>query len=537
MSRLLEILGKAITVNTAELIWHWLNTVRAQNQSNPDYDEFEEILELIADMDLAAADEKLRFYLFENPSCTLGRMAAAAIFLHTNQLDQAVQTLQSIYLREPNNTMALYTLGHCYERLGHDTEAVEFYQDCLKFKHYLQLPRQRLAAIYFKNGQLEKVIHEYELLVKEYGDDISSLVILGHLYIANSEYNRAVEIFDKAILIHPDNFHTDENYFHVEPLIKGGRLYEAADYLRRMLTEAGDRADLIVRLADVSVMLNEHTEAIVNYEKALRLQPNYLEATVKLGTEHLRLQHYSIAARHFNQAAEINDQIVDAYLGLAIAQKLAGRPKQALTTLSLASAIQANSSLLFAETATLQLKAAQELPFDTPGPELPVNLIDAVIDAHHNQLRARPQNPDLHYRLGLLLMATGRLEKATSTFRNAISINQTFHRAHSKLAVCLYETNRNQHALEQLTQVGAIDKEILQLHYKTALLYCNKTEFAAAIRNLERLYTANFTNADAAINISVVLRNLGLVDTPTAIWQGLADTTNESLAGDETPKI
>ena len=88
-------------------------------------------------------------------------MLAAGICLHKNEIAEAIEALQSVYLREPNNTMALYALGHCYERLGHEAEAVEFYQDCLKFKNYLQLPRQRLGAVYFKNGQIEKTIIEF----------------------------------------------------------------------------------------------------------------------------------------------------------------------------------------------------------------------------------------------------------------------------------------------------------------------------------------------------------------------------------------
>jgi tetratricopeptide (TPR) repeat protein len=166
MSRLLEILGRAITVDTADLIWHWLNTVRlpVEDNESPRYKQLSETIELMHAMKLDAAAEQLRIYLFEYPSCTHGRLAAAAIFLHNGQLQEAIKELNSVYMRQPNNTMALYALGHGYERLGKEAQAVEFYQDCLKFKSYLQLPAQRLAAIYFKNGQLEKTIQQYELL-------------------------------------------------------------------------------------------------------------------------------------------------------------------------------------------------------------------------------------------------------------------------------------------------------------------------------------------------------------------------------------
>ncbi|MEJ2703346.1 MAG: tetratricopeptide repeat protein [Sedimentisphaerales bacterium] len=187
MSRLLEILGRAIAFDTADLIWHWLNTVKLPDDAESARGEqLSATIELISRMKLDAAAEQLRMYLFEHPSCTHGRLAAASICLHQSQLTEAIKELNSIYFRQPNNTMALYALGYCYERLGQEAQAIEFYQDCLKFKSYLQLPAQRLAAIYFKNRQLERTIEQYELLKNEYPDDISTLLILGHLYVTTA---------------------------------------------------------------------------------------------------------------------------------------------------------------------------------------------------------------------------------------------------------------------------------------------------------------------------------------------------------------
>ncbi|RKY11927.1 MAG: hypothetical protein DRP65_02730, partial [Planctomycetota bacterium] len=78
MSKLLEIFGKAITVDTADLIWHWLNAVKAAPAGeNSQYNDLDEVVKLLGNMELDKAHEKLQFYLFENPECARGRMAAA----------------------------------------------------------------------------------------------------------------------------------------------------------------------------------------------------------------------------------------------------------------------------------------------------------------------------------------------------------------------------------------------------------------------------------------------------------------------------
>ncbi|MCK4752409.1 MAG: tetratricopeptide repeat protein [Planctomycetes bacterium] len=530
MSKLLEIIGRGITVDTADLIWFWLDAVKnhERNIDPAQVQRLDKIVELVGNKKIEAAEEQLRLYLFDNSSCARGRLAAAAIHISKNQLQQAVQELNSVYMRQPNNTMALYALGYCYERLGKESQAVEFYQDCLKFKNYLQLPRQRLAAIYFKNSQLEKTIQEYELLRNEYPDDISSLVTLGHLYIANGQYAPAIEMFNTAILIHPDNFHPEDE--DIDQLIAENRIHEALEHVEQLLEEEPEKTYLGVKRAEILALLGNETEAILQYQESIRIFPDSLEATIKLGTQYLQMHELRLAAQQFNRAVEINDQIVDAYIGLAIAQKSAGSISDALAVLSLAAAIQPNSSLLFAETATLQFKMGlgEGSPFENPqnSPEL----TEAVIKAHRSQIARQPQNPDLHYRLGVLMMSVGRIEDAVKSFQTALEINPTYTRAKSKLAVCLYETDRKEPALEQIVGPECFDKETLELHYKTALLYCDRVKFASSLINLERYMEENFSNSDATVNISIVLQNLGMLDRATAMWDNLSATTNQAIS-------
>lgn len=530
MNGLLELLGRAITFDASDLIWRWLTERQGAWADSPSLQErhFDHIIDLMGDSHLEAATEQLRLYLFEYPSCCFGRMAAAALALSANNLQEAIEELNSVYMRRPNNTVMLYALGHCYERLGHQAQAVEFYQDCLKFKGHLQLPAQRLAAIYFKDGRLDEAIAQYEPMSRHYPDDISTLVTLGHLYTAAGQYGKAIETFNTAILIHPDNFITQDET--VDQLLCAGHLEEALDHVDVLMADQPERADLIAKHADILAAMGATSDAIVQYQQAIRICPDFLEATIKLGTNYLRMHAEQLAARQFNRAVEINDKIVEAYIGLAAAQNLAGHSADAMSTLSLACAIQPNSAFLFAETAKLILKAALDANLVQP-PDFGQTLDTVVIAAHRAHLARFPYNPDLNYRLAILCINAEHTPEAIELFRATLRINPTFARATTKMAVCLFEMGQQKQALDLIMPPRTYDPATLELYYQTALLYSNRIKFASSVINLQHQLEAMIGgDADPTANISIVLQNLGLSDTVGVMWENLCQTAAHAPA-------
>lgn len=528
MSRLLAILGEGIKVDTAELIWHWIDIVKSKYVADKPQAGalIKRIINHVKNKKTDKAESELSEYILSNPDCFLGRLAQAAIHLSEGRINEAIGELEYVYTRQPGNTIALYALGHCYERTGDESRAVEFYQDCLKFKGYLQLPRQRLAAIYFKNGQLEKAIQEYEMLRTDSPDNISILITAGYLYIAAERYGEAVETFNTAILVHPDNFNSEDD--RIERLIAVGQLEDAAQQLEFLMQEQPDRAELLIRYGDVLSMLGSDAEAIDKYEEALCLEPNFLEATIKLGTQYLQVGDDISAAKQFNKALEINDQVIEAYIGLTIAQILKGNNAEAMETLSLAATIIPNSSLLFAQTAVLQLKSGikEKSLFLI---ENPTNLLNEVIETHKHQITQHSQDPELHFRLGILLTSSGRLDEAVKEFNCALEINPTFSRARNYLVLCLFETGHKDISLNMLRQNLILTCDMLELHYKIALLYCDKIKFASSMLNFENFLDKNLADSNVSVNVSVVLQNLGLLDRSTMMWENLFDTAQKTL--------
>lgn len=188
-----------------------------------------------------------------------------------------------------------------------------------------------------------------------------------------------------------------------------------------------------------------------------------------------------------------------------------------------------NSTLLFTQTAVLQLKSGLEtknLFFADDSSNLLVN----VIDAHRKQIAQQPDNPELYYRLGILSCAAGSLQKAIELFGNAVELNPLYARARNKFVLSLFEAGKREQALENLVGPDCSDKNMLELHYRTALLYCDKIKFASSLIDFENKLECNMTScSNAGVNISIVLQNLGLLDRVTTMWENLSDTTKQAI--------
>jgi tetratricopeptide (TPR) repeat protein len=521
MSKLLEILGRGIAINTAGLIWHWIDSVI---KDNPDFEQLDEVLNLVSLASYDIAQEKTSQYLLQKPSCAIGRMAAAALCLESPDLQGAIENLQSVYLSQPNNTIALYALGHCYERLGKEAQAVEFYQDCLKFKNYLELPRLRLAAIYFKNGQLERAIKEYIQHRYEYPDDIETLVLLGHLLMQNASYQPAVDAFNSAILVHPDNFLNSLEEEEIQEIINCGGHSQAIDHINDLLQQQSDSAGLYLQLADVLADEGNVAEAIVQYDKAVRLQPNFLQGFVKLGSLHMSQGNFSAAAECFNKAAAINDEIVDAYLGLAAAQKKTGDKTAAYSTLILGATVQQNSCILFGEAASLRYCAAAQIKsLDSLEGQ---DSFGVMFQTLKQQCSLNPDNQSLLYAQGLLFMKEGLFSQAAESFREVIRKNPTHYRALTRLVCCFSETGQKSKALMYLGAENKISAELLNLHYKTSLLYCSRGRFIEAMKTTRQQLGDSFDPETALTAVTEVLQNMGLIDRAFAGWNLISDMIN-----------
>ncbi|MDD5135075.1 MAG: tetratricopeptide repeat protein, partial [Phycisphaerae bacterium] len=306
---------------------------------------------------------------------------------------------------------------------------------------------------------------------------------------------------------------------------------QAIEHINDLLEHQPGSAELHLQLGDIMAQHGDVPEAIVQYEKAIRLQPNMLQGFVKLGSLHLTGGNLSIAAELFNKAAAINDEIVDAYYGLALAQQKTSDSTAAYGTLMLGATIQQNSCILFAEAARLRYCAAGA--GETSDNRQNQNSFKIMFENLRQQCGLNPDNQSLLYALGLLYMKIGMYDEAAECFRPLAAKNTTHYRALSRLAFCYVEKEDKSKALSCLDAEKRISDELLKLHYKTSLLYCNRSNFIEALKTTKQRLAENFESSSALNTLNEVLQNMGLIDRAFAGWNVISDIVNYAASGSD----
>jgi tetratricopeptide (TPR) repeat protein len=540
MSYLLELLGQGLDRDVSSMLARYYfspqrrptSELAAECEAHPDWPDvhFQLGLARLRAVQLDEAVAALRQACRHKPDYLPARVALASALLDGSEPGLALEHLQIANQNHPGEPTVLFAIAFCLEKLSRPDEACEYYRDTLLRQPTFVPARERLAAVAVLREDLAEAISQYEALRQLRPEDSAVRTSLAHLYFRAEDYTRSVEEFECAIAMEPENWALVDD--EVEALVADGRIREAIDRLHLLLEKQGDFADLHTRLADLYSQTGDDDAAVRHYHRALDLQPNYLEAKVKLGTHSLVHGRWEEAAELFHDATELNDRAMLNYVGLGVAQAADDRLSDAMNSFDLAAAIEPNSTMLLSEMARLQLKASlgdayvESFAGEGGPPTAPLDLdndylLHRQLDRHAEEVRRRPGYADVRFRYGVLLRSEGRLGEACEQFARAVELSPTYVKAIIRLGVTQQELGQVDEAVETFRRALEIEPEYVDLHYRLGLLYTDRREFEKAIEHMEKAAGGAPGNPQIRASLALSLQNMGLLDRAAATWRSL----------------
>ena len=541
MSHILELLGRGLQHDPGDVLdrYFWspstrtLEDLRASHEIDPDDPEVNLRLGLayLRGGHLEEAVRHLARACRTRPDDLAARLALASAWEQQGQPARALDAMEIANQIRPGEAPILFAIGFCLERMRRPLDAAEYYRDAVARQRNFQPARQRLAAVDLVLGELDEAIDQYQAMLRDEPDTAWIHAALAHLYFRAGRYADAVAKFEVAIALEPENWSLVDQ--QVEALVAEGQVREAIERLHELISAQDGAADLRVRLADLYSQAGDEEAATRFYLEAMDLEPNYLEARVKMGTHHLAGGRWDQAAETFHGAVELNDALLLNYVGMGVAQGAAGLEKDALNSFELAAAIEPNSTMLLGEVARLQLRsaAAEEFAKTFHGDPAPApleveldndDLMREQLQRHADRVRRRPNHADVRFRYGVLLRAEDRGAEALEQFAEAVRINPAYVQAIVRKGITEQELGLIDEAIETFASALEIRPEYVDVHYRLGLLYTDRRELEEAVNHMEAAAaTADSDHIRASLALS--FQNMGLMDRAAATWRSLCE--------------
>jgi tetratricopeptide (TPR) repeat protein len=206
------------------------------------------------------------------PTSPLTPFVAGMSYFGQGEYDKAISEFEKSIELDANHTDSYYYLGQCYLQKG----ILEYNN-----KHIL-----KAYSFYRKSYEIsEKVIPQYEKMIKDNPEDLNSYLRLGYIYEIrsiiplNNEYDKALEYYLKALAL--DIVSENKNtsiYLYLNTRV--GTIYfqkkdylQAIEYLERAAEMSPQNAEVIYYLGMSYDKIGEKEKALTSFTKVLELAP------------------------------------------------------------------------------------------------------------------------------------------------------------------------------------------------------------------------------------------------------------------------
>jgi len=248
-------------------------------------------------------------------------------------------------------------------------------------------------------------------------------------------------------------------------LLDMGRRDEAVADFERAVEIRHDHVEAHYNLGNALLQMGRVDDAIAHFQKALEFDPGFEKAHNNLGNALLQEGRVDEAVAHFNRALEINPGLADAQNNLGNAFAQVGRMGDAAAHYREALKIDPGYAEAFANLGAVSLKggrADEAVGFLRSALAINPNSVRAVVNLgnaflqmgrpddaaaqYQRAIEIDPNSAEAHNNLGFVYLSKGRIDEAIAQCRTALGINPNYPEAHRNLGTALFKAGKTDEA-------------------------------------------------------------------------------------------
>ena len=238
-----------------------------------------------------------------NPNQPLVLFDLGIAFLKNNELEEAIKFFDKSAILDPTNIKIFINKAVILNKLNRLDELINCYQKIIQLDpNYIDAYTNQ-AEILYSIGKVDDALNLYYKAIEIEPQNPSIYNNFGNLFNNLDRLDEAINFYEKSIKIKSENPSAYKNLGLV--FVKKRKFNEAINYLKKSIQNREDYG-AYTNLAAIYSALNSNKEALIYYDKAIKLKPGESEAYV-LKAYHLQsINEIDKAILAFNDALKIN---------------------------------------------------------------------------------------------------------------------------------------------------------------------------------------------------------------------------------------
>jgi len=211
--------------------------------------------------------------------------------------------------KSPNDTVAWYGLGSCYDGLDQPEQAIEAFKRVIRIDPKNAVSHFNIARYYRKLGRYEKAIEAYYHAIEADPDHAPSYYELGMVYGKLEEFKNGEKAFEQVLRINPD--HAPAHYYMGLIYNNQGRYEAAVTSYKKALKIEPDSALILYNLGISYGGLGDSQAEAETFKQAIRVDPDFAPAHYNMGLIYLNNSDKVSALAEYKILKELNPDMAE----------------------------------------------------------------------------------------------------------------------------------------------------------------------------------------------------------------------------------
>jgi two-component system, chemotaxis family, chemotaxis protein CheY len=228
--------------------------------------------------DIQGAEKEISEALEDDPESPSLLFYMGQISVHQGLTDKAIGYFKAAIERKPLFVKAYDALGKLYEDQGETEAALAQYETASGISASNIDRLVALSKLHIKMGEPEKAMMMLKKAAKDLDQDVSiSGHLIGELYMANGEFERALDVLIAAHKKNPSDCSIMKSL--AEAYRRNAKSQEALDIYREILTVTPHNPDIYFSIGKTYIEVGDKAAAIEFITKAWEINPSSKEIT------------------------------------------------------------------------------------------------------------------------------------------------------------------------------------------------------------------------------------------------------------------